>query len=75
MTDLTKYPTLDPAVRAVPDTSTIDRDGKPICVWCSKRLRFNCGWGFNGSGHFCGMKCAAAWGDIKVEGTTANELS
>jgi hypothetical protein len=69
MVDLKKYPTLDLAVRKVPPTSSVDADGKPICVWCRKRLRFRFGWGYNGSGHFCGMKCAAEWGDTKVEGT------
>jgi hypothetical protein len=68
--DIKKYPTLDPAVRAVPATSSVDSNGRPICVWCYKRLRFRLGWGYNGSGHFCNMKCAAEWGDTKVEGTS-----
>ena len=69
MKDFKKYPTLDPAVRAVPSSSSVDSDGRPICVRCRKRLRFHFGWGYNGSGHFCNMKCAAEWGDVKVEGT------
>jgi hypothetical protein len=67
MPDMSKYPTLDPAVRAVPSTSSIDSAGRPICVWCRKRLRFRVGWGYNGSGHFCNVRCAAEWGDTKVE--------
>lgn len=66
--DLKKYPTLDPAARAVPPTASVDAEGRPICVYCLKRLRFRIGWGYNGSGHFCNIKCAAEWGDIKVEG-------
>lgn len=69
MIDVSKYPTLDPAVRAVPPSSTVDDDGRPICIYCRKRLRFRLGWGYNGTGHFCNIKCAAEWGDNKVEGT------
>lgn len=74
MADLKNYPTLDRARRTVPPTSSIDKEGRPVCVWCRKRLRFHFGWGYNGSGHFCSMKHAAEWGDVKVEGTTANEI-
>lgn len=70
MTDWTKYPTMDPAVRAVPDTSSRDVEGRPVCAYCRKRLRFHFGWGYLGDGHFCGMKCAAEWGNAKVVGTS-----
>ncbi len=51
-------------------TSSLDAEGRPICCWCRKRLRWYLnGYGYNGSGHFCGMKCAAEWGDVKVEST------
>lgn len=66
MTNISKHPTLDRNVRAIPSSSRIDDDGKPICVYCNKRLRWNTGWGYNGSGTFCSMKCAAEWGDIKA---------
>lgn len=57
--------------RRPPSSSSLDAGGKPICVWCTKRLRwFLSGYGFQGSGHFCSMRCAAEWGDIKVEGTS-----
>ncbi len=69
MVDLKKYPTLDPAVRAVPSSSSVDDAGRPVCVYCEKRLRFHIGWGYNGSGHFCNVKCAAEWADQKVIGT------
>lgn len=56
----------------IPSTSSRDAEGRPICVWCDKRLRFHMGYGYNGMGHFCGMRCAAEWGDRKVEGTSAS---
>lgn len=57
--------------RRIPDTSSLDDDGRAVCVFCRKRLRWYInGWGYNGSGHFCNIKCAAEWGDIKVEGTS-----
>lgn len=43
------------------------------CRTCGvmKRQHFEAlGWGYNGSGHFCSMKCAAEWADAKVEGTS-----
>jgi hypothetical protein len=70
MTDWTKHPTLDPAVRAVPASSSIDAEGAPVCADCRKRLRFNFGWGYEGEGHFCSMKCAARWASDKVLGTS-----
>lgn len=72
MTDLKKYPTLDPAVRAVPCNSRLDDNGRPVCVWCDKRMRFHFGWGYNGSGTFCSMKCAAEWGDTKASALSDN---
>lgn len=66
MDSLSKYPTMDRNVRMVPCESRIDADGKPICVWCDKRLRWNTGWGYEGTGIFCSMKCAATWGNIKA---------
>lgn len=64
--DLKRFPTLDPEVRAIPSNSRLDADGKPICVWCDKRLRFRIGWGYEGEGIFCRMKCAADWGNAKA---------
>jgi hypothetical protein len=68
--DLKNYPTLDPAVRAVPSSSSLDDEGCPICVSCRKRLRFRLGWGYIGEGHFCSMRCAADWASDKVMGTS-----
>lgn len=70
MTDWTKYPTMDPAVRKVPQSSSVDTEGRAICVSCRKRLRFHFGWGYLGEGHFCNMKCAATWASDKVMGTS-----
>jgi hypothetical protein len=61
-----KYPTLDPNIRAVPTTSRLDGDGRPICVWCDKPLRWNTGWGYEGQGLFCSMRHAAEWANIKA---------
>lgn len=59
------------SARPIADTSSVDAEGRPICVWCDKRLRwFINGYGYMGSGHFCSMKCAAEWADVKVEGTS-----
>jgi hypothetical protein len=56
--------------RKVPSTASVDDAGRAICVFCQKHLRWYInGWGYAGSGHFCNMKCAADWGDIKVIGT------
>lgn len=56
--------------RRVPDTASKDDEGRPICALCQKRLRwFINGYGYAGSGHFCNIRCAAEWGDIKVIGT------
>lgn len=60
------YPTLDPVIRGVPPESRVDDTGRPICIYCDKRLRWNTGWGFEGTGIFCSMKCAATWGNIKA---------
>lgn len=63
-------PVHGPQVSVAP-TSSLDEDGWPICVKCEKRLRCQFGgYGYNGSGHFCTMRCAAEWGDLKVEGVT-----
>lgn len=66
MTNLARYPTLDPKVKAVPQESRLDGDGRPICVYCEKRLRWNTGWGYEGAGVFCSMRCAATWGNFKA---------
>jgi hypothetical protein len=60
------YPTLDSRVRAIPPESRLDAVGRVICVYCDKRLRWNTGWGYDGAGIFCSMKCAATWGNIKA---------
>jgi len=63
---LSKFPTIDPKVRRVPDESRLDDAGRAICVYCDKRLRWNTGWGYEGTGIFCSMKCAATWGNVKA---------
>lgn len=62
----TIYPTLDPKIRAIPAEAELDAEGRAICVYCQKRLRWNVGWGFEGAGIFCSMRCAATWGNIKA---------
>ena len=58
------------AARKVPDTASRDDEGRPVCVFCQKRLRWYInGYGYAGSGHFCNVRCAAEWADIKVIGT------
>lgn len=48
----------------VPPTASLDDMGRPICVQCLHRLRAQFGgYGYNGSGHFCSMRCAAEWAD------------
>lgn len=64
--DLSRFPTLDPARRVIPSQSRLDEAGRAICVYCEKRLRWNKGWGYDGVGIFCSMKCAATWGNIKA---------
>ena len=61
-----------PSVGPQLDTSEceIDNDGYPICQMpnCRKRLRAQFGgYGYNGNGHFCSMRCAAEWADLKVQ--------
>jgi len=52
----------------VEPTSSLDADGWPICVKCEKRLRAQFGgYGWNGNGHFCSIRCAAEWADLKVQ--------
>lgn len=63
---VSRYPTLDPAKRVIPQESRLDDEGRAICVWCDKRLRWNVGWGYEGMGIFCSMRCAATWGNIKA---------
>ena len=56
--------------RRPPSTASLDDDGRAVCCYCHKRLRWHInGWGYAGSGHFCNVKCAAEWADIKVIGT------
>lgn len=59
-------PLFDPKVRKVSNQSKLDAGGRPICVYCEKRLRWNVGYGYEGQGIFCSMKCAATWGNIKA---------
>jgi hypothetical protein len=55
----------------VPNTSSTNEAGWPICAKCEKKLRAQFGgYGFNGSGHFCSMRCAAEWADLKVQSTS-----
>jgi hypothetical protein len=50
-------------------SSSTDEEGWPICVRCNKRLRAQFGgYGYNGNGHFCTIRCAAEWADLKVQG-------
>lgn len=54
-------------LQRIPAESRLDADGRPICVWCDKRLRLRrYGYGFEGAGLFCSMAHAAAWGNIKA---------
>jgi hypothetical protein len=56
---------------SVPNTATTNGAGWPLCVKCQKRLRAMVGgYGYNGNGHFCSMRCAAEWADLKVETVT-----
>lgn len=50
--------------RMPPATSSLDAEGRPICVWCRRRLRFHMGYGYNGTGHFCGMRSVPRNGRI-----------
>lgn len=60
-------PALGPQLK-VPSTAEINDAGWPICARCQKRLRAQFGgYGYNGSGNFCSMRCAADWADTKVE--------
>lgn len=60
-------PAVGPQLSVEP-TSSLNEQGWPICVQCQKRLRAQFGgYGYSGSGHFCSMRCAAEWGDMKVE--------
>lgn len=57
--------------RKVPETSSVDEEGRPVCAFCRKRLRWYInGYGYAGSGHFCNVHCAAEWADLKVIGTS-----
>lgn len=56
---------------AIPNTATVDGTGWPLCVKCQKRLRAQFGgYGYNGSSHFCTIRCAAEWAELKVETVT-----
>lgn len=72
MVDLKNHPTIDPEQRIIPPNSRLDDAGRAICVWCNKRLRFKLGWGYEGEGIFCRMKCAADWGNTKAGALSDN---
>lgn len=63
-------PLFDPKIRKVASASSVDAEGRPVCAWCRKRLRWNTGYGYEGEGFFCNMKCAATWANLKVQGTS-----
>jgi hypothetical protein len=65
-------PTIDSSIKAIPSHSRVDEKGRAICVWCDKRLRWNMGWGYEGLGIFCSMKCAASWGNLKASAGSDN---
>ena len=50
---------------------------RPLCVYCDKPQPLSVTmpdgrkfYGFQGSGFFCSMRCAAEWGNSKAEGTS-----
>ena len=67
------------AKRDTPPEACLDKDGKPICLWCKARLRkaarssfWNYSlanvqpYGWLGNGMFCSERCAANWGITKA---------
>lgn len=62
-----KYDPATAHLRIVPSESRLDPQGRPICVWCDKRLRLRSwGYGFEGAGLFCNMAHAAEWAQLKA---------